>query len=51
MTLQDKIDSGYPRYYDYEVDISKEQWKRLLQDSNIFNEQNIEHYEDPLFLS
>lgn len=43
MNLQDKIDREYPRYYDYEVDISKEQWKMLLQDSSIFNENNLEH--------
>ncbi|MEC1071322.1 AAA family ATPase [Priestia megaterium] len=43
MNLQDKIDKTYPRYYDYEVGISKEQWKELLQNSSIFNENNLEH--------
>lgn len=43
VNLQDKIDEAYPRFYDYEVDISKEQWRELLQDSSIFHEDNLEH--------
>lgn len=43
MNLQDKIDESYPRYYEYEVEITKEQWKDLLQDSSVFNEKNLEH--------
>jgi hypothetical protein len=43
MSLQDKIDSAYPRYYDYDVEISKKQWLELLQDRDIFKEKNIEH--------
>ncbi len=43
MNLQGKIDEAYPRYYEYEVDISKEQWKELLQDPTIFDENNLEH--------
>ncbi len=43
MDLQDKIDNAYPRYYDYDVEISKKQWLELLQDREIFTEKNIEH--------
>ncbi|SFC95363.1 AAA family ATPase [Bacillus sp. UNCCL81] len=43
MNLQEKIDSSYPRYYDYEVKISKDQWIELIQDKEVFKEKNIEH--------
>lgn len=43
MNLQGKIDEVYPRYYDYEVNISKEQWKVLLHDPEVFDERNLEH--------
>jgi 5-methylcytosine-specific restriction endonuclease McrBC GTP-binding regulatory subunit McrB len=43
MNLQEKIDEVYPRYYDYEVNISKEQWKELLHDPEVFDERNLEH--------
>ncbi|MFF3024577.1 McrB family protein [Gottfriedia sp. NPDC057948] len=43
MNLQEKIDSSYPRYYDYEVEITKDQWIELIQDKEIFKEKNIEH--------
>lgn len=43
MNLQDKIDEAYPRYYEEDIKISKVQWKKLLQDSSIFNENNLEH--------
>ncbi|MGG0738443.1 hypothetical protein ABE087_11400, partial [Niallia taxi] len=43
MNLQDKIDESYPRYYNYEVETTKEQWKVLLQDNSVFNEKNLEH--------
>ena len=41
--LQDKIDRAYPRYYDYDVNITIEQWIELLQDNEIFTEKNLEH--------
>lgn len=43
MNLQDKIDRAYPRFYDYEVTITKEQWMELIKDPEIFYAKNIEH--------
>ena len=43
MKLQDKIDRAYPRYYEYDVNITKEQWVELLKDPEIFFDKNIEH--------
>jgi hypothetical protein len=43
MPLQTEIDKIYPRHYDYDVNITKEQWIELLQDSTIFHEENIKH--------
>lgn len=43
MTLQERIDEAYPRYYDVDVIITKEQWIELLQNSEIFNEKNLEY--------
>lgn len=41
--LQIKIDEAYPRYYDYRVDISKEKWIKLLNNSELFEEVNLEY--------
>lgn len=43
MPLQTEIDKIYPRHYDYNVNITKEQWIELFQDSTIFREENIKH--------
>lgn len=43
MNLQEKIDEAYPRYYDYEGNITKEQWQEMLQNPSVFYESNIEH--------
>jgi hypothetical protein len=43
MKLQDKIDRAYPRYYDFDLEITKDQWLELLKDKEIFHEKNIEH--------